>query len=127
PVPYMVGGAEKLWWGLATHLNEHTTHQAEIIKLPSPEHDLASLMRSYEAFSQLDLGGFDMVISGKYPAWMVENPLHVCYMLHRLRGLYDAFLGMPEVSTEIAAHRGVAALRSFMRHGRGRRDALPEF
>ncbi len=25
------------------------------------------------------------------PAWMVNHPNHVCYMLHRLRGLYDTY------------------------------------
>ena len=109
PIPYVVGGAEKLWWGLAAHFNEHTEHQAEFIKLPSPEHDLPSLIRSYEAFSTLDLGAFDLVISGKYPAWIVGHPRHVCYMLHRLRGLYDSYPGAHEVTGELAAHPHVAA------------------
>ncbi len=127
PVPYVVGGAEKLWWGLASHLNENTSHQAEIVKLPAPEHDLPALMRSYEDFSRLDLRGFDAVISGKYPAWMVEHPLHSCYMLHRLRGLYDSYPGTAEVPAEIAGHRGVAALRDFMRKAGSHREALEEF
>jgi glycosyltransferase involved in cell wall biosynthesis len=126
-IPYVVGGAEKLWWGLATHLNESTPHQCEIIKLPSPEHDLRSLLRSYEAFSQLDLKAFDLVISGKYPAWMVEHPRHVCYMLHRLRGLYDCYPGSTELAPELAAHPAVRALREFMRRGEGARSAVPEF
>jgi glycosyltransferase involved in cell wall biosynthesis len=127
PIPYMVGGAEKLWWGLAEHFNERTAHQAEIIKLPSPEHDLASLIRSYESFSTLELGAFDMVISGKYPAWIVSHPRHVCYMLHRLRGLYDCYPGAPELPSDLVAHPAVRALREFMRRYRGERTALPEF
>src|SRR6185437_13333476 len=33
-----------------------------------------------------------------YPAWMVRHPNHVCYMLHKLRGLYDTyhFSGLPK-------------------------------
>lgn len=127
PIPYMVGGAEKLWWGLAAHLNERTAHQAEIIKLPSPEHDLASLIRSYEAFSTLELGAFDMVISGKYPAWMVSHPRHVCYMLHRLRGLYDCYPGEQQLPSDLAAKPAVRALREFIRRYAGARTALPEF
>ncbi len=127
PIPYLVGGAEKLWWGLAGHLNENTGHQAEIIKLPTAEHDLASLIRAYEAFSALDLSTFDVVISGKYPAWMVEHPRHVCYMLHRLRGLYDCYYGAERFGPELARHRGVQALRQFMARARGSRSALPEF
>jgi len=126
-IPYVVGGAEKLWWGLASHLNEHTPHQCEIIKLPTPEHDLVSLLRGYEAFSQLDLKSFDLVISGKYPAWMVDHPRHVCYMLHRLRGLYDCYPGSVELPPALAAHPAVNALREFMRRGEGARSAVPEF
>src|SRR5437763_1442360 len=107
PVPYAVGGAEKVWWGLVTHLNDHTLHQADLIKLPSPEGDLRSLLASYEQFAKLDLSGFDLVVSGKYPAWMVDHPRHVVYMLHRLRGLYDAYPRAPEVPRELAADRGV--------------------
>ncbi len=127
PVPYVVGGAEKLWWGLAAHFNEHTSHQAEIIKLPSPEADLASLLRSYERFAALDLGGFDLIISGKYPAWMVGHGRHVCYMLHRLRGLYDCYQGAAEFARPLAAHPGVASLRQFISRYRGSRAALTEF
>ena len=91
PIPYVVGGAENLWRGLQDHINEHTPHQAEIIKLPSPEHTFADLVGSYRRFAALDLDGFDMVVSSKYPAWMVAHRRHVVYMLHTLRGLYDTY------------------------------------
>ena len=123
----MVGGAEKLWWGLQAHFNEHTAHQCEIIKLPSPEADVVSLLRSYEQFSTLDLAAFDVVISGKYPSWMVSHPRHVCYMLHRLRGLYDAYPGAQDLAQETAQDPRVAALRGFMRRYAGERGALAEF
>lgn len=91
PVPYTIGGAEKMWWGLQREINTNTPHQAEIIKLPAKEHSFWELIDSYEAFSKLDLSGFDLIISGKYPAWMVSHPRHICYMQHRLRGLYDCY------------------------------------
>ena len=98
PVPFTVGGAEKLWWGLQNELNRHTSHQAELIKLPAPEDSFWAIVDSYERFWRLDLSHFDLVISGKYPGWMVRHPNHICYMLHRLRGFYDCFhfLGLPE-------------------------------
>jgi len=97
PVPYTIGGAEKFWWGLHKAINQYSIHQAELIKLPSPENKFLDLMDSYYKFSQLDLSHFDMVVSSKYPAWMVEHPNHHCYMVHRLRGLYDTyhFTGLP--------------------------------
>lgn len=98
PVPFTIGGAEKLWWGMLEQINQHTGHEAELIKIPSPERNFRELMRSYETFSQLDLSHFDRVISTKYPAWMVDHPQHYCYLQHKLRGLYDTyhFCGQPE-------------------------------
>jgi glycosyltransferase involved in cell wall biosynthesis len=90
-VPYTVGGAEKLWWGLTTHVNRHTPHAMELVKLPSPERNFREVVESYRQFSTLSLDHFDMVISTKYPAWMVRHDHHVVYLQHRLRGLYDTY------------------------------------
>jgi glycosyltransferase involved in cell wall biosynthesis len=98
PVPFTVGGAENLFWGLQSYINEHTAHQCELIKIASPESSLEQLIDSYARFSELNLDHFDCVISTKYPAWMVRHRNHVCYLQHRLRGLYDTyhFTGLPE-------------------------------
>ena len=127
PVPYAVGGAENLWRGLQDALNASGEHQAEIIKLPSPEHNSASLLDSYRRFSELDLSGFDVVVSGKYPAWMVHHPRHVCWMLHRLRGLYDSyhFFGLPDTYPDAPAP--VIELRAWMDEHAGEHAALGEF
>lgn len=93
PVPFAIGGAENLWWGLQDHIQNETEHECDIVALISPEYDLDVLLKSYEAFSKLDLSAYDCVISTKYPAWMVRHPNHVIYMMHRLRGLYDTYNG----------------------------------
>lgn len=90
-VPLVLGGAENLWWGLQDYINCHTDHRCDLISLPSPEGTFWDLIDSYEMFSVLDLSAYDCIISGKYPAWMVKHPNHICYMLHRLRGLYDTY------------------------------------
>ncbi|MGB9184462.1 MAG: glycosyltransferase family 4 protein [Solirubrobacteraceae bacterium] len=96
PVPLAIGGAENLWWGLLEHLNRHTPHHADLIKLPTPERDFWEIVDSYRRWSELDVSGYDVVISGKYPAWMVAHPRHICYLLHPLRGLYDTYpSGLP--------------------------------
>jgi glycosyltransferase involved in cell wall biosynthesis len=97
PIPFTIGGAENLYWGLQNYINENTKHQCELIKLPSPESNLEELINSYERFSLLNLDSFDCVISTKYPSWMIHHRNHVCYLLHRLRGLYDTyhFTGQP--------------------------------
>lgn len=90
-VPFVLGGAERLWNGLVHAINELTPHDADLLKLPSREHNLPDLVRTYAAFAQLDLGHFDLVVSSKYPAWAVRHPRHVVYLQHRLRGLYDLY------------------------------------
>jgi glycosyltransferase involved in cell wall biosynthesis len=126
PIPYMIGGAENLFRGLQDHLNEYTSHQAELIKLPSRELEFWDLLDSYRRFAELDLTGFDVVVSSKYPAWMVRHPRHVVYMLHRLRGLYDTYdvFHLPLVHPDPPP--AVSDLRAFMESNAGRRDCLPE-
>ena len=77
-----------------------------MIKLPSPEQDFWALMTSYRSFNRLELAHFDLVISTKYPTWMVAHPNHYCYLQHKLRGLYDTYhlTGLPTALGEIPAH-----------------------
>jgi len=91
PVPFTPGGAERLFAGLADAISDRDGYDAEVLKIPSPERDFSDIVNSYRAFSRLDLSHFDMVISTKYPSWMVRHPNHVVYMLHPLRGLYDSY------------------------------------
>jgi glycosyltransferase involved in cell wall biosynthesis len=91
PVPFVIGGAENLWWGLLDALNARPGIQAELLKLPSPERNMGELLTSYRQFSQLELDHFDMVISTKYPAWAIRHRHHVVYLQHTLRGLYDCY------------------------------------
>lgn len=91
PVPFGVGGAEKLWWGMQEYINKQTTDQCELIKIPTKENSFWDLIYSYHKFYTLDLTHFDMVISTKYPAWMIQHPNHHIYLQHCLRGLYDTY------------------------------------
>lgn len=91
PVPFVLGGAENLWASLLDYLNTHTEHQADLIKLPTPERDFWQIVDSYRAFSQLNLDHFDAVIVTKYPAWMVAHRNKIVYLQHKLRGLYDTY------------------------------------
>ena len=91
PVPFIIGGVEGLLMGLVQGINKYSEHQAELIKLPSRELSFWELIDTYYQFYNLDLSHFDMVISTKYPAWMVKHKNHVCYVQHHLRGLYDTY------------------------------------
>ena len=94
PVPLRRGGAERLWDGLVDGLLAAGV-EADLVKVPVREFMLADLMDAYEQFALLDLSHVDAVVTGKYPAWMVDHPHHVVWMLHPLRGLYDSY--RPEV------------------------------
>lgn len=126
PVPFTMGGTERLVCRLAHHVNSKTRHCAEIVKLPVRESTLPELVAAYRAFAELDLSHFDAVISTKYPSWMVQHENHVCYMVHRLRGLYDTYpTGMP-LDYRGAERREVTALLDRITRWAGRRDALAE-
>ena len=108
PVPEVFGGAERLWRSLATGL-EAAGHRAEIVTLPFPERDVHEVLDGYERFGALDVSRFDVVISGKYPAWMITHPCHLVYMLHPLRGLYDTY---PDGLADLGASTGGEQLAS---------------
>lgn len=91
PVPYTIGGVENLLWGLCNTINQSTSHQCELIKLPSREHNFWDLIEDYYNFYKLDVSHFDAVICTKYPAWMVRHPNCIFYVPHCLRGLYDTY------------------------------------
>ncbi len=126
PAPFTIGGAEKLFWGLLRAINSQTSHQAELIKLPTREHSFWDLVDSYEQYFKLDVTHFDLVISTKYPSWMVEHPNHVCYMVHTLRGFYDCFHYLklpPRYQTE---HPAIRSLQAQLANARPDRAALRE-
>ena len=113
-MPFGIGGAEKLWLGLQHNINKLTRHQCELIKIPVRENSFWDLLESYQRFYQMNLNHFDLVLSGKYPAWMVPHPNHRIYMAHCLRGLYDTYKTMRLPRDCPAYHTKVAKLLGFM-------------
>jgi glycosyltransferase involved in cell wall biosynthesis len=104
-VPYTRGGFERLWSGFVNHVNDQTNHQAELIKVPFPETTLHGVIEGYRRFANIDVSGFDMVITSKYPGWMIDHPNHHVYMAHVLRGLYETYpASFPTSITEPTAH-----------------------
>ncbi len=100
PVPYVHGGAERHWDALVAALIG-AGHQAELLAVDTPESTSVEVLASYRRFLDLDVSGFDAVISGKYPSWMVQHPLHVRHLNHPLRGLYDLYpKHLPPASAE---------------------------
>ncbi len=121
PVPFTVGGAERFVWGLLDHFNRATPHRAELIKLPLHESGFWQLVGSYRAFSRLDLDHFDLVVSTKYPSWMVHHRHHRVLMLHKLRGLYDTYPNPPADPADL--HPAVSKVRELL-HQPPNRESL---
>ena len=85
-----IGGAERLYSGLVGALNFDNV-EAEEIFLPSDESGFENILGSYLRFHELNLSGFDGVVSTKAPSYMLRHPNHVCYLLHTIRVFYDMF------------------------------------
>lgn len=91
PIPFTVGGMENMMGSLYEQINHSTSHQVELLKLPTREHGFWELIESYYQFYKLDVSHFDAILVSKYPAWMVQHNNKVFYVAHRLRGLYDTY------------------------------------
>lgn len=114
-IPFVVGGAENLYWGLQSYINEQTRYQCELIKVPSLEGSFSELIQAYQNFTTLEFNHFDMLISTKYPSWMAYHKNHACYMLHTLRGLYDTYHFMNEPEELNWEEAGLSDLHHWMK------------
>ncbi len=123
----ILGGAERAWTGLAAAIERLTAHQAEVVTLTVEEHDLVGLIGGYQRFAALDVSAFDLVVSSKYPAWLIEHPNHVLHLFHPLRGLYDTYhlTGLPLEFPGRPRSRAVGRLLQAIRRP-PERAALPE-
>jgi glycosyltransferase involved in cell wall biosynthesis len=85
-----VGGAERLYAGLADALSAQGL-DAEVVPAISDEASFEGIRRSYLRFYDLDLSGFDGVVSSKAPSYAARHRNHVCYLMHTMRVFYDMF------------------------------------
>jgi glycosyltransferase involved in cell wall biosynthesis len=85
-----IGGAERFYVGLRDALEAQGV-DAELLSIFSDESTLESIKRTYLRFYDLDLAGFDGIISTKGPGYAARHPNHVCYLQHTMRVFYDMF------------------------------------
>ncbi|MEW6734647.1 MAG: glycosyltransferase [Acidobacteriota bacterium] len=90
------GGAEALFQELVRNLRK-TVHNVDQIEVIIDESNFDTILASYLACYDLDLRGYDLVISTKAPTYMVRHHNHVSYLLHTIRVFYDMF--KPEYGT----------------------------
>jgi len=84
------GGAERFYEGLKVSLCAQGV-DAEIVAAIPDESSFEAILGSYLRFYDLDLAGFDGIISTKAPGYLARHPNHVCYLLHTMRRYYDMF------------------------------------
>ena len=83
------GGNQYIAEALAKYINKYTNHKAINIHTPMNHHPNISLIKSYLSHRMIDLSEFDMVISSKFPSFMIKHHNHICYFAHFYRQFYD--------------------------------------
>ena len=92
-VPFISGGAELHVENLKRALVE-AGHQADVVSLPFKWYPPREIVRSAMAWRLLDVTEangkpVDMVIGMKFPAYLVEHPRKVLWVIHQYRSAYD--------------------------------------
>src|SRR2546423_6903891 len=92
-VPFVSGGAELHVANLKRALIEEG-HDVDVVSLPFKWYPPREIIRSALAWRMLDVTEangkpVDMVIGMKFPAYLVEHPRKVLWVIHQYRSAYD--------------------------------------
>jgi len=92
-VPFVSGGAELHVANLKRALIE-AGHEADVVALPFKWYPPREIIRGALAWRMLDVTEangkpVDMVIGMKFPAYLVEHPRKVLWVIHQYRSAYD--------------------------------------
>jgi len=92
-VPFTSGGAESHVEGLRRAL-VHAGYNTEVVALPFKWYPPGEIMRSALAWRMLDLNEangkpVDLVIGMKFPAYLVDHPRKVLWIMHQYRAAYN--------------------------------------
>lgn len=99
------GGAERFYDALVGAFRD-IGHDACEVQVLADESNFDQIKRNYLRCYDLDLSGYDVVVSTKAPTWMVRHPRHVCYLVHTIRVFYDMFgETFPNAGDELLAQR----------------------
>jgi glycosyltransferase involved in cell wall biosynthesis len=86
--PFVQGGAELLAGWLANALEERG-HQADVIRIPFRWHPPQKVLEHILAARLIRLDEADRVVAMKFPAYYVQHPSKVLWLLHQFRQAYD--------------------------------------
>jgi len=115
--PFIYGGAEILATQLCQSLQE-AGHEAEIVAIPFRSDPLERILDTMLSCRLLDLSSFygqkiDRLIGLKFPAYLIQHPNKVLWLLHQHRQAYDLWGGEYD-GLDISAN-GLAIRESIIR------------
>lgn len=94
-IPFVRGGAEILADALVDKLRQRG-HQVELIQIPFKWHPKGEVLKSYVAWRLINVQEsegqpIDRVIALKFPAFVVQHPYKVTWLIQQFRQAYDMF------------------------------------
>ncbi len=96
-VPFVWGGAENLLASLEENLRR-MGHLVEVVKIPFKWYPISQLFNQCLVWRLLDLNEsmgepIDLLISTKFPSYLVKHPRKVVWLVHQHREIYDRYGG----------------------------------
>lgn len=93
--PYLKGGADDHIQNL-TKAIEQAGHQAECLRLPFAFNPTSEIKRAMRAAAELNMQSpsgqsIDRMISLQFPAYGVQHPYHIAWVMHQHRAVYELF------------------------------------
>ncbi len=94
-IPFIQGGAELLTQALAAQLRLWG-HQAEVVQLPFRWYPKSEILKGYVAWRLINLDEsegqpIDRVIALKFPAFVIQHPYKVTWLIQQFRQAYEMF------------------------------------
>ena len=83
------GGNQLIAESLLKYIKKYSSHEVQIIHTPSKAYPNSSLIKSYLMHRLMDFSNFDLVISLKFPSFIIKHNNHICYFAHFYRQFYD--------------------------------------
>ncbi len=87
--PERLFGAERHFVGMAQAFKRQV--ETDWIQVPLSEARWDTVLQGHLDCYDLDLAGYELVVSTKTPTYLAQHPNHVCWLLHQMRVFYDRF------------------------------------
>ncbi len=83
------GGNQRFAEALAKNIRKHTTHTVVEKYTHFDDHKLRNIINAYIENRKINCRGYDVVISIKFPSYVIRHKNHISLINHRMRRYYD--------------------------------------